>query len=77
MFVAAALVLSEEAPALKDPQAPLYPPLEQVREISHNVAMAVGLEAQRLGLAEETTREELERRINEKTWTPHHRILKR
>lgn len=77
MFVAAALVLSEASPALKDPLAPLYPSLECVREISRNVAMAVGLEAQRLGLARPTSRTELERRIDDKIWTPHHRNLRR
>jgi malate dehydrogenase (oxaloacetate-decarboxylating) len=77
MFVAAALVLSEFAPVLKDPAAPLYPPLEQVREISREVAIAVALEAQRAGLADETSAHELERRIEAKVWTPHYFNLKR
>lgn len=77
MFVAAALVLSEFAPILKDPAAPLYPPLEQVREISREVAIAVALEAQRAGLADETSADELERRIEAKVWTPHYLNLKR
>lgn len=77
MFVAAALVLSEFAPALNDPAAPLYPPLEQVREISREVAIAVALEAQQAGLADETSADELERRIEAKVWTPHYPNLKR
>lgn len=77
MFVAAALVLSEASPALKDPSAALYPPLESVREISRDVAFAVAKEAQRLGVAELTSTEELKRRIEEKVWTPHHRTLTR
>jgi malate dehydrogenase (oxaloacetate-decarboxylating) len=70
MFVVAALALSELSPALADGSQPLYPPLERVREVSHKVAVEVALEAQRSGLAEKTTLDELERRIKAKTWTP-------
>ena len=77
MFVAAAQVLSELAPALSDAAAPLYPPLEQVREISRRVAVAVALEAQRAGLAEKITPSELEQRIAAKMWSPHYARYKR
>ncbi|MFN7950041.1 MAG: NAD-dependent malic enzyme [Blastocatellia bacterium] len=70
MFVAAAHALSEQSPALSDPLGSLFPPLEGVRAISRLVARQVGLEAQRAGLAEQTTPEELERRIAEKMWGP-------
>ncbi len=72
MFVAAARVLSEFALASSDPTAPLYPPLENVREVSRRVAMAVGLEAQRVGLAEKTTPGELQQRMAAKMWRPHY-----
>ncbi|MFN7948142.1 MAG: NAD-dependent malic enzyme [Blastocatellia bacterium] len=72
MFVAAARVLSEFAPALNDQSAPLYPPLENVREVSRRVALAVAIEAQRAGLAPETTQAELEERIAARMWTPHY-----
>jgi malate dehydrogenase (oxaloacetate-decarboxylating) len=75
MFVAAALSLSERSPALKDETASLYPPLEQVREVSMGVALAVGLEAQRSGLAEETTLDELQQRIANRSWSPHYRKM--
>src|SRR5580765_17004 len=68
MFVAAARVLSECSPALQNPEDSLYPPLEHVREISKRVALAVGLEAQKSGLAAATTDAELERSIAEKMW---------
>jgi len=68
MFVAAARVLSEFSPALQNPEDSLYPPLEHVREISKRVALAVGLEAQKSGLAAATTDAELERSIAEKMW---------
>ena len=55
MFVAAARALADLSPALHDPGASLYPPLENVRTLSQSVALAVGLEAQRLGLCESTS----------------------
>jgi len=75
MFVAAALTLNEFSPALRDSFAALYPPLEIVRDVSRKVAVAVALEAQRAGLAEQTTPEELNRRIDMKIWKPHYRRL--
>lgn len=75
MFVAAALALSDVSPALADKKASLYPPLEQVREVSRRVALAVALEAQRCGLAEVTTQAELESRIEARSWSPDYRPL--
>jgi malate dehydrogenase (oxaloacetate-decarboxylating) len=77
MFSAAASVLSEFSPALSDPDAPLYPPLESVREISRRVAMAVGVEAQQAGLAETTSFAELEQNVRDKMWRPHYVPLRR
>jgi malate dehydrogenase (oxaloacetate-decarboxylating) len=77
MFSAAARVLSEFSPALTDAGAPLYPPLESVREISRKVAVAVGVEAQRAGLAETTSLAMLERNVRNKMWRPHYVQLRR
>ena len=63
--------------ALSDENAPLYPRLENVREVSRRFAIAIGIEAQRAGLAKETTRKELESRIERKMWTPHYVSFKR
>ena len=71
MFVAAARVLSELSPILQDPTAPLYPPLEQVRDVSYKVALAVAREAHRTGLAKVEI-DELEATISGKMWTPHY-----
>ncbi len=76
MFVAAARVLSEFAPVLRNPQAPLYPPLEQVREISFKVALEVAREAQRSGLAE-VDLDSLEQTVRGKMWKPHYVPLTR
>lgn len=70
MFVAAARALSELSPVHTDPTAPLLPSLEKVRAVSRHVAIAVAREAQRSGLAPETSDTELQRRIDEKMWTP-------
>ncbi len=68
MFVAAARVLSEFSPALQDSEGPLYPPLERVREISKNVALAVALESQKSGVAPAANAEALERKVSAKMW---------
>ncbi|HLN98465.1 MAG TPA: NAD-dependent malic enzyme [Pyrinomonadaceae bacterium] len=72
MFVAAARVLSEFSPALQDPEAPLYPALEMVREISSRVALAVAREAQRTGLADGIGLDQLEQCLREKMWQPNY-----
>jgi malate dehydrogenase (oxaloacetate-decarboxylating) len=76
MFVAAARVLSEFAPVLHDPEAPLYPPLERVREIAFKVSLEVAREAQRTGLAE-VELDKLEQTVSAKMWKPHYVPLRR
>ncbi|HEY9231645.1 MAG TPA: NAD-dependent malic enzyme [Blastocatellia bacterium] len=70
MFVAAARALAEFSPALHDDAAALFPALEEVRQVSRRVALAVALEAQRVGLAPATSHEEIEARIERKMWKP-------
>ncbi|HKP88247.1 MAG TPA: NAD-dependent malic enzyme [Blastocatellia bacterium] len=77
MFVAAARALAEFSPALHDETASLFPALEEVRRVSRRVALAVATEAQRAGLAEATTREEMERAIDQKMWSPRYVPYKR
>ncbi len=77
MFVAAARALSDCSPARKDPNASLYPKIEDVREVARRVALAVGKAAQQAGVAEQTSEEELERRITTMMWTPQYPHLKR
>jgi malate dehydrogenase (oxaloacetate-decarboxylating) len=76
MFVAAARALSDLSPARRDPTASLFPALKDVREVSRQVAFAVGAEAQRAGLAEKTTHEELARQVDQTMWTPRYLQLK-
>jgi malate dehydrogenase (oxaloacetate-decarboxylating) len=70
MLEAAARTLAEHSPALKDPTASLLPPLRHIRGVAVAIAITVGLEAQRAGLAPQTSKEELVRRVTEGQWTP-------
>jgi malate dehydrogenase (oxaloacetate-decarboxylating) len=70
MFIAAARALGDLSPALTDPSGSLFPPIEKIREVSFQVAMAVGLEARRAGLATKSSSEELERLIRANMWEP-------
>jgi malate dehydrogenase (oxaloacetate-decarboxylating) len=75
MFSAAAHVLSEFSPVLNDPDGPLFPSLESVREVSYRVALAVGTEAVHSGLTRMSL-DSLEHTVANKMWTPHYLPLK-
>src|SRR5438128_2405323 len=70
MILAAARALGERSPALTDPSASLLPALPQLREVAAHVATAVGLEAQRAGVATKTSEAELRERVAATQWTP-------
>ncbi len=70
MFVAAARALSEMSPARSEAGATLFPPVEDVRKVARRVAVAVGMQATREGLAEPVSEEELRRRVEAKMWVP-------
>ena len=70
MLLAAARALGEQSPARKDPFAPLLPALKDVRAVARAIAVAVGLEAQRAGIAPKTSPEELEARVQAEQWVP-------
>jgi len=70
MILTAGRTLAANAPALKDPSASLLPALGDLRKVAIQIATAVGLEAQRAGVAPATTEEELRRRVISAQWTP-------
>jgi malate dehydrogenase (oxaloacetate-decarboxylating) len=70
MFVAAAQALSACSPARLDASAPLYPPVDAVRDVAERVALAVGEAAVAAGAADALAPDELERRIGAMMWTP-------
>ena len=70
MMVRAARALAENSPALKDADGSLLPPVKHLRRVAVEIAVAVGLEAQRAGLAPATTPDELRERVVAAQWTP-------
>jgi malate dehydrogenase (oxaloacetate-decarboxylating) len=70
MFVAAARALSELSPVHRDPSAALLPPLDEVRNVSRHVAIAVAQQAQISGLAPATSHAQLLASIDATMWTP-------
>ncbi|HUS38011.1 MAG TPA: NAD-dependent malic enzyme [Pirellulales bacterium] len=82
MFMAAAWALADGAiknrsPTLGDSHAPLLPRLEDLRPLTRRIAIEVALQAQEQGIAEKTTRDELERRIDQTIWEPVYQPLVR
>ena len=70
MMQAAARALAANSPALKDPSASLLSSLKDSRRVARDIAMAVGLQAQKDGVAPKVTEDELRRRVLETQWTP-------
>ena len=68
LFLAAARTLARLAPS--DPREPLYPGQGEIRRVSREVAVAVGREAVRAGLADLRREEEVERRVDAEIWDP-------
>lgn len=67
MMQAAARALAEHS---ENPNGALLPPLHELRRVAVEIAMAVGLEAQRAGVAPLTTSESLRELVTATQWTP-------
>ena len=70
MMLAAARALAANSPALGDSSAPLLPPLSDIRRVAAEIAIAVGIEAQKESVAPKVSEEELRRRVETTQWTP-------
>jgi len=70
MMQAAARALAANSPALKDPSASLLSPLQDSRRVARDIAVAVGIEAQKQGLAPKISEDELSQRVLKAQWTP-------
>ena len=70
MFMAAAVALQECSPAINDTHAPLLPSLADIRQVTRHIAIAVAREAQQQGVADTTSPEQLEQKIDETMWHP-------
>lgn len=75
MFMAASRALGAAAPALKDPDGALLPPLEDARKISTKIAEAVAGVAVEEGLAAGLDKQDIGRRIAGRFWTPAYRPI--
>jgi malate dehydrogenase (oxaloacetate-decarboxylating) len=75
MMEAAARTLAQHSPALKDPNAALLPPLRDVRAVALQIAIAVGLEAQRAGVASKSSEQELAEQVEKTQWIPNYGLL--
>ena len=75
MLLAAARTLAGHSPALKDSSASLLPPLTELRKVAAEIACAVGLEAQKDGVAPEISEDELRRRVLDTQWAPAYAAL--
>jgi len=70
MILAAARTLAAHSPARTDPSAPLLPTIPHLRRVAREIAVAVGVEAQRTSEANPTSNEELRERVAACQWTP-------
>jgi malate dehydrogenase (oxaloacetate-decarboxylating) len=76
MMLAAARALADNSPALKDSSASLLPPLTDLRRVAAEIAIAVGMEAQKDGVAPQLAKDELRQRVRAAQWTPAYPALR-
>jgi malate dehydrogenase (oxaloacetate-decarboxylating) len=77
MLMAAARALAAVSPSKADRNANLLPPVRELREVSHHVALAVGRQAAAEGLAQSASGGELSARLRERMWQPVYRPYRR
>jgi malate dehydrogenase (oxaloacetate-decarboxylating) len=77
MFLGAARSLADASPARSNSDAGLFPPWSQIESVSKAIALSVGLEAVRLGLAEPMLADQHARRIENRWWRPEYRRMQR
>ena len=70
MMRAAARALAQNSPALKDTSAALLPPLTDLRRVAAEIAVAVGIQAQKDGGAPNLAEDERRQRVMATQWTP-------
>jgi malate dehydrogenase (oxaloacetate-decarboxylating) len=76
LFLAAARILSDCVPPQAGPDAPLLPPLEELPAVSRRIALAVGAEAQRQGIAPQAAPQDWERALLARRWEPRYLPLR-
>jgi malate dehydrogenase (oxaloacetate-decarboxylating) len=76
MFMAAARALADAAPAHREQNGALLPPLSESRRVARMIALAVAGAARREGLADPSLSSDLERLVDAKTWIPTYRPMR-
>ncbi len=70
MLRVAAGTLAKFSPTIQNPNASLLPPVSELRNVAVEIAVAVGLEAQRTRHAPPTSASELREKVRLTQWTP-------
>ena len=75
MMLAAARALGARSPARKDPTAPLLPALDELPDLTQEIALAVAREAQDSGMAAPSSEDAVRAAIAARFWVPVYRPL--
>lgn len=75
MLMAAARVIGAAVPSSGTPGAPLLPPLTEIRQLSRDIAVAVGRTAAEQGLCEVRDPNIVDRIVDQYMWEPHYRTF--
>lgn len=70
MFLAAANILAEHSPLLKNERGTLFPSFQILREVSCEIAIGVALVAQEEGVGKRFTLSQLKQKLKENVWFP-------
>ena len=70
MMVAAAEALGNFSPRSETTDEQLLPPIESMKDVALQIAVAVGLQAHRDGVASALTQQELNERVRQRFWIP-------
>ena len=74
MMIAAAQELGKNSPAINEPSGSLLPALKDVREVAAKIAVAVGMQAIKDGVAPQASEDELHRRVARLQWKPEYPV---
>ena len=77
MFMVASETLAKNSPLVNGRGNALLPPLNEIRKLSLTIAVAVGLQAIKEGVAPSINQEQLEKKIKKNFWSPEYRNYRR
>lgn len=77
MLMASSRALADCSPKADDPNAPLLPPLVEIRDVSKKIAKAVALQAMEDGVALKHSEEAIDTAIEANFWEPEYRDYRR